>query len=446
MKKSFDTAQAALESAIPAAQADPLRPRYHFAAPAQWMNDPNGTIFINGEYHLFYQLNPYAPRWGEIHWGHARSPDLIHWEHLPIALTPAYDLGEHHCFSGCCVKDHGTPTIFYTSIGGLLGVANAWRGAQQWRATGDATLSHWQLAEDNPFITQSLHPRKVYDWRDPYIWKDEKEWRMVLAGKYFGDRGGSVYMYSSPDLRTWSFHGTIFKHGTRGAECPNMLKFGDRYVLIVSPFSQVQYAVGNLETGKFIPDRWLTLDHGRDFYATNTFIDDDDGYKLVGWLKVPGNGAWHGCLSLPRHMTLTGSGELRIIPVKSLESLRIKSIPLENSRLAGNSIEIKVNYQPGGPGSVVGLILKDDQQEYPLTVDLASGELRVLHEKRMLEQFNPTEPSNLHVFIDHSVVEVFVNERESLTTWLRPVLAKNSSWTIRLLCPASKIEAWQLSL
>ena len=446
MKKSLETAQAALESAIPAAQADPLRPRYHFAAPAHWMNDPNGTIFLNGEYHLFYQLNPYASHWGEIHWGHAKSRDLVHWEHLPIALAPAYELGEHHCFSGCCVNDNGVPTIFYTSIGGLLGVANAWRGAQQWRATGNSTLTHWQLAEDNPCLNQSMHPRKVYDWRDPYIWQDEKEWRMVLAGKYFGDLGGSVYMYSSSDLQTWSFNGTIFKHRNKGAECPNVLKFGDRYVLIISPFSQVQYALGKLEADRFISDRWFTLDHGRDFYATNTFLDNEVGYKLVGWIKVPGNGAWHGCLSLPRHVTLTDSGELRIIPVKSLESLRVKSVSLEGSRLAGNSLEIKVNFQPTESAPTAGLILQDDEREYPLTVDFASGEMQVLHEKRKLEHFNPTESLNMHIFIDHSVVEVFVNERESLTTWLRPVLARNKAWTIRLLCHASKIEAWQLSL
>lgn len=445
MKKSQGTAQEALEHAIPAAQADPLRPRYHFAAPAQWMNDPNGTIFINGEYHLFYQLNPYAPHWGEIHWGHAKSTDLAHWEHLPIALTPDYEQNEHHCFSGCCVNDNGTPVIFYTSIGGLLGLANVWRGAQQWKARGDATLTHWQRAENNPFLSQSLHDRKIYDWRDPYIWKDDNEWHMVLAGKHFGDKGGSVYIYTSPDLESWTFKGIIFKHNVKGIECPNLLKFGERYVLVISPYSQVQYAIGRLENNKFASEQWLTLDHGKDLYATNTFIDNDEGYKLVGWIKVPGNGAWHGCLSLPRHITLSNSGELRIIPAINLQSLRMKSINWNDSTpVTGNCLEIKAAFSAGST-STVGLILTDNEHDYPLTVDIASGELHVLNEKCKLERFDSAESLKLHIFIDHSVVEVFVNERESLSTWLRPALANQGTWRIRLLSPAIKIEAWELA-
>jgi beta-fructofuranosidase len=269
---------------------------------------------------------------------------------------------------------------------------------------------------------------------------------MVLAGKYFGDRGGRVYMYSSSDLQAWSFNGTILKHRNKGLECPNMLKFGDRYALIISPYSQVQYAVGRLEADRFIPDRWLTLDHGRDFYATNTFIDDDEGYKLVGWLKVPGNGAWHGCLSLPRRVTLNESGDLRIVPEKNLESLRVKPIPLIDSALTGNSLEIKVSFQKTESASTAGFSLKDDEHEYPLTVDWISGELQVLQEKRRLEQFDPSMPLHMHIFIDHSVVEVFVNEHESLTTWLRPSLSQNGAWTIGLLSPAKEIQAWQLSI
>jgi sucrose-6-phosphate hydrolase SacC (GH32 family) len=93
----------------------------------------------------------------------------------------------------------------------------------------------------------------------------------------------------------------------------------------------------------------------------------------------------------------------------------------------------------------VGFLLQDDEREYPLTVNFATGELQVLNEKRTLEAFDPTEPLHLHIFVDHSVVEVFINERESLTTWLRPVLVKNPAWTLRLLSPASRIEAWELA-
>jgi sucrose-6-phosphate hydrolase SacC (GH32 family) len=123
----------------------------------------------------------------------------------------------------------------------------------------------------------------------------------------------------------------------------------------------------------------------------------------------------------------------------------MKSIKWDDSEsVTGNRLEIKVTF-PAGSTSTVGLTLRDDEHEYPLTVDFASGELHVLHEKCKLECFDPSEPLNLHIFIDHSVVEVFVNERESLSTWLRPVFADNGAWRIRLLSPANRIEAWQLA-
>ena len=88
------------------------RPIFHFMPEKNWMNDPNGVVFYKGEYHLFYQYNPNGDQWGTIHWGHAKSKDLVHWEHLPIALYPSNDKGELHCFSGCAVINDGEPTIF----------------------------------------------------------------------------------------------------------------------------------------------------------------------------------------------------------------------------------------------------------------------------------------------------------------------------------------------
>ena len=110
-------AMQSVQAAAPRAQADPLRPIYHFLPPAQWMNDPNAPIYHGGWYHLFYQFNPYGDEWGNMHWGHARSRDLVHWEHLPIALAPSYEAGEEHVFSGCAaVNGQGEPLLLYTSV------------------------------------------------------------------------------------------------------------------------------------------------------------------------------------------------------------------------------------------------------------------------------------------------------------------------------------------
>lgn len=98
-----------IKSTIKRANEDPCRPLYHFSAPANWMNDPNGTIYHQGKYHLFYQFNPQKAKWGNIHWGQAVSEDLIHWEHLPIALYPHREYGEQYCFSGCCVVKDDIP-------------------------------------------------------------------------------------------------------------------------------------------------------------------------------------------------------------------------------------------------------------------------------------------------------------------------------------------------
>src|SRR5438093_7782799 len=114
----LERAMQSLRAGMATAEADPERPNYHFRPPAFWNNDPNGTIFYKGWHHLFYQLNPAAPRGGNQHWGHARSRDLANWEHLPIALWPLTDRGERAIFSGgATLAPDGRPRIFYTSIG-----------------------------------------------------------------------------------------------------------------------------------------------------------------------------------------------------------------------------------------------------------------------------------------------------------------------------------------
>src|SRR5207253_5855021 len=130
-------AEASTKAAAARVQRDPLRPIYHLLPPGNWNNDPNGPIFYQGFYHMFYQYNPYGDGWGNMHWGHARSRDLAHWEHLPIALWPSKSLGEEHVFSGCAaVTKEGQLMLFYTSIGKRL--------PEQWAAIAeDDQLIKW---------------------------------------------------------------------------------------------------------------------------------------------------------------------------------------------------------------------------------------------------------------------------------------------------------------
>jgi beta-fructofuranosidase len=160
--ESIAKAMASVQTAVTKARSDPTRPVYHFRPPAQWMNDPNGTIFHNGFYHLFYQHNPYGDTWGNMHWGHARSRDLVRWEHLPIALWPSKELGEDHCFSGCAsLNGDGVPMLFYTSVSGQ-------RPNEQWAAVGDQDLLQWSKSRDNPVLDVGGSGAPVFGkaWRE----------------------------------------------------------------------------------------------------------------------------------------------------------------------------------------------------------------------------------------------------------------------------------------
>ncbi|HEY3915807.1 MAG TPA: glycoside hydrolase family 32 protein, partial [Verrucomicrobiae bacterium] len=223
-------ATAAMMAAVPRAQADPAHPIFHVTSPAQWMNDPNGPIYHNGYYHLFYQLNPFSDGDGPKYWGHVRSRDLAYWDPLPIALRPSTEKGEQGVWSGCCtINGLGKPMIFYTSV---APDKSAMTFSQQWAAIGDPDLLTWRKLPNNPVLTKTLHgDRKIYDWRDPFIFKDKGRTFMVVGGNLNEARGGqavvNLYEAQNPRFTEWRYRGVLFQipdahAGT--AECPNFFK------------------------------------------------------------------------------------------------------------------------------------------------------------------------------------------------------------------------------
>lgn len=315
------------------------RPDYHFSAHHGWINDPNGMVYHNGEYHLFYQHNPYGSRWGNMHWGHAVSKDMVSWEYLPFALAPD-SLGA--IFSGSAVIDKQNTTGFgkdalvaiYTSAGKLQTQSIAYS------LDNGHTFTTY---EGNPVLSDLDYP----DFRDPKVcWHNKSnQWVMVLA------TGQTITFYGSKDLKGWDrlseFGEGIGAHGGVW-ECPDLFPLTyngqTKWVLFVSinpggpnGGSATQYFIGDFDGKTFKPDALpypLWLDYGRDNYAGVTWsnIPDADGRRLfIGWMNnwdyaneiPPVN--FKGAMTLPRELKLAHNGTHLILanpPVEEVNSLR----------------------------------------------------------------------------------------------------------------------------
>ncbi len=275
------------------AARDPERPQCHFVPPARWMNDPNGTIFYRGWYHLFYQLNPFGDQWGFMHWGHARSRDLIHWEHLPIALAPEVEQGEEHCYSGSIALDHaGQPCLLYTSVG-FADTRPFWQCLAR---PLDDDLCTWERS-----ITQVMPGTMTEQARDPYMFTWQGRTFVIL-----GD-AQAVLLYEAiggdfTRLQARAPLVVIAPGQLDFCECPNFMPVGpDHWVLLMSPFRAVEWRLGTFDGEQFRIEQQGTLDAYDGFYATNTLTDAEGRTVVLGWIRgFPAGRGWNGCLSLPR--------------------------------------------------------------------------------------------------------------------------------------------------
>lgn len=346
--------------------------------PAGWMNDPNGLIHFQGVYHLFYQHDPYQSKQGPMHWGHATSRDLVHWEHQPVALAPSegYDCGPsggQGCWSGSAVDDNGKLTLIYT--GHVDGRTP--EEAQCLAVSDDGVTFH--KPDDNPVIGDSPD-RERFGFRDPKVWKRGDRWHMVVG--YGKDGRGQAILYTSSDLRKWEYRGPVLESdGTMGDmwECPDLFPIveEDNHALIISPMNTGSYknlyVTGTFDYEGCVFHRKLAdqIDYGFDFYAPQTLLDDQGRRIMIAWMNIWGAKmpeqahGWYGAMTLPRELTLAEDGTLRSRPVKELETLRGEKLSAAGITLAdgslqsvsgveGQSIELIARFDPEG-ASEVGL-------------------------------------------------------------------------------------------
>ncbi|MCX6997351.1 MAG: glycoside hydrolase family 32 protein [Kiritimatiellaeota bacterium] len=431
-------AQAALEAAIPRAATDATRPVFHFRPPARWMNDICGAIFYKGYHHIFYQNNPYSDDqygWG---WGHARSKDLVHWEELPFALVPMKHRGELRCNSGCVTLDgNGRPMIFYTFV-----PQNGRAKRTQWAALPlDDELFEWCRVGDGPLMEigkngvstdkAEVHP----SWSDPYVFKSEG--RTFVT---FKKVRGMVCEAQNQALTEWKAIGRM--DGVEG-ECPNVVKMGNKWVIIRST-NPMSYLTGDLALkGNDIrfdadgPPR--TLDHGfgltppkdrgllRGLYGTSTYEDDRGRTILLGWISGFKTGrGWNGCMSLPRMLTLDASRQVLQTPAPELETLRQEHTQVAGLTLAnefktiegaqGKQLELVAEFIPDS-AAAFGLKLRSSRDgQRAITLRYADGTLNVAGTAVPLKPAAERPTLKLHVFLDRSVLEVFINDGQAAVT------------------------------
>ena len=437
---------------------DQYFPAYHFRPEKNWMNDPNGLIWKDGWYHLFYQYNPGADIWGDIHWGHARSRDLLHWEQEPIALAPSREDGEIHCYSGCAVNRGDKTFLFYTSIG--EGERGPKEGAEQWSAVSvDSALRVFDKYK-KPALGQDIHaPYHVSMWRDPFIWREEAAYRLLLSGTMEGK--GCILLYGSENLESWNFISVFYRtERYELIECPAIMKFGERYVLLYSPLDGVRYAIGTIDAKTFtfqVQEEGI-FDHSvmkKGFYAANVFADDPKGrYLVMGCLfegdrlDSPRKRGWAGMQSLPREVRL--DEKLKIAPADECRNLRrekLSGLPdMENGAIhaRGAAQELFLSYQASPDMKIeMKLFCSADQKECTtLVIDHKKGTI-LLDRSRSTEyedvttepitaSFSPeTREYTVDVFTDHSAVELFFDD--SLTVSAR-VFPKNPQSICSEIC------------
>jgi fructan beta-fructosidase len=384
------------------------RPQFHFTSRRGWLNDPNGLVYYQGEYHLFYQHNPYGWAWGNMHWGHAVSKDLLHWQEEPIALYPR-KYGDW-AFSGSAVVDNGN-TSGFGKDGDPLVLAYTSTGRGECIAYSNDRGRHWTEYEGNPVVKhQGRDPKLV--WYSP-----GKRWVMAVYDETGGKRW--ISFYSSPDLKQWTFQSRIEGF----FECPDLFELpvqgGEKKSQWVLYAADGKYVLGDFDGKKFTPEtEKLQVWHGN-FYAAQTFSDTPDGRRIqIGWgngIAFPGM-PFNQQMTIPCRLTLRKTADgvrMFAYPVKEVESLRGKPFsvkagkvrPAENPMAAvlGELFDVSAEVEPGD-AAAFGFNLRGVSVVYDVKKqELQCGKVKV-----------PLKPVGgkvrLRLLLDRGSLEVFGND------------------------------------
>lgn len=476
-----------------------FRPVFHFSPPKNWLNDPNGLVFHEGNYHLFYQYNPYGTKWGHMTWAHATTKDFISWENLPIAI-PENEQDSIMIFSGSAVVDTENSSGFGTKENPpLVAIYTAYNyrtdsmkaGQSQHLAFSTDKGVTWTKYDKNPILDL-----KKKDFRDPSVfWHTEsKQWIMavVLPLEF------KCLFYASKNLKDWKLLSEFANAGNRRLiwECPALVELpldGDaknkKWALLISAahpdstskYVGMQYFVGSFDGKTFKnlnkPSTTLWLEYGKDFYAAIPWNQNPDGRKIIfGWMNnwayadtIP-TSPWRGQMSVPRTISLKTYPEgIRIVqqPVKELENLRKKKYQFENIEISdisdllkeinSNTLEIQVEFEIQNAEEFGIKLAQGQTTETVVGYDVSSQQVYIDRSKSGIVGFKDNFASNdkaplqaengkikLQILLDNCSVEVFANNGKVAITDL--IFPAKDSKGISLFAKKGKVKITNLTV
>lgn len=433
-----------------------LRLGFHLTPLVGWMNDPNGFCWYNGCFHLFYQYHPYNTVWGPMHWGHAVTRDLLHWDYLPCALAPDTAADAAGCFSGSAVPlPDGRLLLLYT------GVQPAGTDHKELQVQCVAEGNDRDYCKDpaNPVLTAADLPEgfSAADFRDPKIWREGGTYYSVIACRHEKDQG-SALLFESPDGHRWKFVSVLDRsRGELGRmwECPDFFHLDGAQVLLVSPQEMRATADSEFHAGEgtvallglydpathaFARQKVQAIDYGLDFYAPQTTLAPDGRRIMIAWMQswatthsAPRTRPWFGRMTLPRELHVRG-GRLYQTPVREIETLwgaetRLTGVTVRDRAtlpgIGGRSLDLTVVVDAAASPDCRRFTLRFAEAEGLFTevrCDLDRGELafdrsrcgsrRDIPHTRHIKAAPRDGRLTLRLILDKDCAELFVNDGE----------------------------------
>ncbi len=467
---------------------DYFKPTFHFAPKIGWANDPNGFSMFNGKYHLFYQSHPYSTKWGPMHWGHAESKDLIKWSHLPYALAPQSDgVDGGTTFSGSAIVENNKHILMYTEN---------WHNRQvQSIATSEDGINYIPY-QNNPVIDVDNVPpnSNINEFRDPKIFKKGDLYYCVIGSKTNDDKG-QVVLYKSENLYDWKFVNVIVNSKKIKAsmyECPDLFELDNKDVLVMSPqhvktvgneFNNLHsstYMIGKLDykTGDYKCDTVKEIDHGLDFYAPQTMIDDKGRTIMIAWMGMwertfpthDLNHNWAGLMTLPRMLNIVDN-KIHQTPIEEINKYK-NNYEKFVDKISGNKLmdftaetaHIRLLLSDINAKEVGIKVFKGLAEETIIYYDKIRGEVIFDRKNSGIKISGNSEHEHssnvrsvpighntqikLDIFLDKSTVEIFINDgAETMSSVVYP---QNTSNKIELFTNQGdvsiKVEKWDITV